>query len=66
MNRTFNWRLVKAPIHVIDYVVVHELAHLLEHNHSPRFWQHVRTQIQNFESAKKWLKDNGQCLEEQF
>ncbi|MGZ9092760.1 MAG: M48 family metallopeptidase, partial [Rhodoplanes sp.] len=65
-NLSFNWRLVKAPMHVIDYVVVHELAHLLEHNHSPRFWQHVKTQIPHFEACKAWLKDHGQCLEDEF
>lgn len=65
-NLTFNWRLVKAPMHVIDYVVVHEVAHLLEHNHGSRFWQHVKTQIPNFEAAKSWLKEHGQCLEEDF
>jgi len=38
-----NWRLIKAPIFVIDYIVVHELAHLLEPNHTARFWNIVRT-----------------------
>ena len=65
-NLSFNWRLIKAPMHVIDYVVVHELAHLLEHNHGPRFWQHVKTQIPNFEASKNWLKGQGQCLEDDF
>ncbi len=65
-NLTFNWRLIKAPMHVIDYVIVHELAHMLEHNHSPRFWQHVKTQIPNFDTAKSWLKTQGQCLEDDF
>lgn len=65
-NLNFNWRLIKAPMHVVDYVVVHELAHLLERNHSPRFWQHVKTQIQRYEAAKSWLKDKGQCLEDEF
>lgn len=60
-NLNFNWRLVKAPMHVIDYVVVHELAHILEHNHSPRFWQHIRTQIPRFELSKDWLKRHGEC-----
>ena len=62
----FNWRLIKAPMHVIDYVVVHELAHVLEDNHSPVFWQHVKTQIPNYEVCKNWLKAHGQCLEYEF
>ena len=66
MNLNFNWRLIKAPMHVIDYVVVHELAHVLEHNHSPLFWQHVKTQIPNFEASKNWLKTHGECLEDEF
>ncbi len=37
-NINFNWKLIKAPMFVIDYVVVHELAHFLESNHTPRFW----------------------------
>ena len=65
-NLTFNWRLIKAPMHVVDYVVVHELAHLLEHNHSKLFWQHVKTQTPNFEASKMWLKTQGQCLDDEF
>ncbi len=63
-NVGFNWRLIKAPMFVIDYVVVHELAHLLETNHTPRFWNIVRTQIPMMEKAKVWLKENGGLLEE--
>jgi len=60
----FNWRLIKAPMSVIDYVVVHELAHLLEANHTARFWNIVRTQTPTMEKARAWLKDHGQILEE--
>ena len=63
-NVTFNWRLVKAPMFVIDYVVVHELAHLLEPNHTPRFWNIVGTQVATLEKAKQWLKENGETLEQ--
>ncbi len=65
-NLNFNWRLVKAPMHVIDYVVVHELAHFFENGHSFRFWQIVSTQIPNYLSAKIWLKNNGYILEVEF
>ena len=61
----FNWRLIKAPIFVIDYVVVHELAHLLESNHTARFWNIVRAASPTMAKAKAWLKEHGQCLEEE-
>ena len=48
----------------IDYVIVHELAHLLEANHTPRFWNIVRTQSPKAEKAKTWLKEHGDLLEE--
>ena len=60
----FNWRLIKAPVYVIDYVVTHELAHLLESNHTPRFWNIVRTHAQYADKARLWLKTHGQLLEE--
>jgi predicted metal-dependent hydrolase len=63
-NVNFNWRLIKAPIFVIDYVIVHELAHLLETNHSPRFWNIVRASSPTMEKAKSWLKVHGEVLEE--
>ena len=63
-NVSFNWRLIKAPMFVIDYVIVHELAHLLESNHSVRFWNIVRAQSPNMEKAKQWLLEYGQLLEE--
>jgi predicted metal-dependent hydrolase len=64
-NVTFNWRLIKAPIFVIDYVIVHELAHLIEANHTPQFWSIVRAHIPAMEKAKTWLKEHGQILEEE-
>lgn len=60
----FNWRLIKAPMFVIDYVIVHELAHLREANHSPRFWNIVRAKVPFTDKAKTWLKDHGKMLEE--
>ncbi len=62
-NLTFNWRLIKAPISVIDYVIVHELAHLIEANHTPRFWNIVKAQITNMDKPRLWLKEHGQLLE---
>jgi predicted metal-dependent hydrolase len=63
-NVNFNWRLIKAPMFVIDYVIVHELAHLIEANHTPRFWNIVRAQAPTMEKAKAWLKEHGQLLEQ--
>src|SRR5271165_463368 len=62
-NVNFNWRLIKAPMFVIDYVIVHELAHLIEANHTPRFWNIVRAQIADLDKAKTWLKENGGVLD---
>ncbi|GAA5135096.1 SprT family zinc-dependent metalloprotease [Prosthecobacter algae] len=64
-NVSFNWRLIKAPMFVIDYVIVHELAHLMEGNHTPRFWNIVRANCPTAEKAKAWLKEHGQILEEE-
>ena len=61
-NLNFNWRLIKAPQFVINYVVIHELAHLIELNHSERFWNIVKVQIPNYLEAKEWLKGNGEAI----
>lgn len=65
-NVTFNWRLIKAPMFVIDYVIVHELAHLIEANHTSRFWNIVRTHVPRTAKARAWLAGNGQLLEEEI
>jgi len=65
-NVNFNWRLIKAPMYIVDYVIVHELAHLLEANHTPRFWNIVRAQSPKMEKAKQWLLEHGQILEEEI
>ncbi|MPM07638.1 hypothetical protein SDC9_53945 [bioreactor metagenome] len=63
-NINFNWRLIKAPMYVVDYVIIHELTHLLEANHTPRFWNIVHAQSSKMDKAKQWLLENGQLLEE--
>ena len=55
-NLNFNWKLIMAPPQALDYVVVHELCHLHEFNHSPRFWALVGQQLPDYEVWKKWLK----------
>jgi predicted metal-dependent hydrolase len=65
-NIHFNWRLIKAPMTVIEYIIVHELTHLLESNHTPEFWNRVSAQLPNYDKAKQWLKFNGHELETDF
>lgn len=65
-NINFNWRIIKAPRFVIEYLIVHELAHLRVPNHSPEFWNIVSIQVPMYEDAKLWLRDNGQILEIDF
>ena len=55
-NLNFNWRLIMAPIEVIDYVVVHEMCHLKEMNHSARYWNLVAETIPGYKEVRKWLK----------
>jgi predicted metal-dependent hydrolase len=65
-NVNFNWRLIKAPMFVIDYVIVHELAHLMEPNHTAAFWSMIRAKTPTMEKARTWLKENGQMLEDEI
>lgn len=65
-NLNFNWRLVKAPMFVLDYVVVHELAHFLESNHTAHFWLIVENQVPKYRKAREWLKEHGGLLESEF
>jgi predicted metal-dependent hydrolase len=58
----FTWRLVMAPLAVIDYVVVHELAHLKERNHSARFWEEVERMMPGYSQHRQWLKQHGHTL----
>lgn len=58
-NLNFNCLLIMTPKEVLDYVVVHELSHRLEMNHSVRFWTHVEHVLPNYKNAKKWLKEHG-------
>ena len=51
-----------APPPVLDYVVIHELCHRLEFNHSPRFWSLVESQMPEYEAWKKWLKGHAEDL----
>ncbi|MEI8054934.1 MAG: SprT family zinc-dependent metalloprotease [bacterium] len=61
-----NWRLVMAPLDILDYVVVHELIHLVEKNHSKQFWHKVQTVLPNYKEQRNWLKLNGDTLINEF
>ena len=61
-NLNFNCLLLLAPAEVLDYVVVHELCHRLEMNHSPRFWAQVERVLPDYRSARQWLRRNGGAL----
>ena len=61
-NLNFNCLLMKAPPEVLDYVVVHELCHRLEMNHSPRFWAQVERVLPDYKVSRKWLREHGNEL----
>ena len=61
-NLNFNCLLALVPIEVLDYVVVHELCHRKELNHSDRFWNEVAKILPDYKCRKKWLKENGSNL----
>lgn len=59
---SLNWRLIQAPPFVRDYLIFHELAHLREMNHSPRFWREVENLCPEYPTAEKWLRENSALL----
>ncbi len=60
---TFNWKMVMAPQEIIDYIIVHELAHLIHLNHSRNFWQRVQSVYPSYQDARSWLRKNGDLLD---
>ena len=62
---SFNWRLVMAPPEVMQYVVIHELAHLFHHNHSKDFWAKVAVYAPDFKVQRAWLRKNASLLRPQ-
>lgn len=62
-NLNFSWRLIMAPLSVIDYVVVHELVHLEEKNHGKVFWTKVKMLMPDYKKHEEWLKKSGYLLD---
>ena len=61
-NINYNWRIVMAPVSIIDYLVVHELCHLRVPNHSTDFWRLVASFLPDFKDRRNWLRQNGKLL----
>ncbi len=61
-NLNFNCLLLRAPEEILDYVIVHELCHIIEMNHSKAFWAEVGKVLPDYKARRKWLKDNGDKL----
>lgn len=59
----FHWKILMAPLKIIDYVVVHELAHLIHNNHSPEFWSIVDRALPDYHERIQWLDENGANLD---
>jgi predicted metal-dependent hydrolase len=62
----YNWRVIMAPLWVTDYLVIHELCHMLVPNHSSAFWEQVGRFCPNYKECRKWLTDNGKLLSRLF
>jgi predicted metal-dependent hydrolase len=59
----YNWKIIIAPDRIVNYVVIHELCHILHHNHSPAFWKAVARYCDDYRDCGAWLKINGALLE---
>jgi predicted metal-dependent hydrolase len=59
---SLNWRLIQTPAYVQDYIILHELAHRRQMNHSVKFWQEVERLCPNYPAAEQWLKAHGKLL----
>ncbi len=65
-NINYNWRIIMAPLSVIDYLIIHELSHLIHLNHSADFWDHVAFYCPNYKDERNWLKKNSYILSSLF
>jgi predicted metal-dependent hydrolase len=58
-NLNFNWKVIMAPADVLDYIIVHEMCHLIHLNHSKDYWKQVSSIMPNYKVLKNWLRKNG-------
>ena len=58
----FSWRLIQAPPEIVDYVIVHELVHIMQPDHSRKFWTKVKEIMPDYERRRKWLRENERLL----
>ena len=58
----FSWRVIMAPIKVLDYILIHELVHIKEKNHSKKFWGCLESFLPDYRGCRIWLKENGNLL----
>ena len=56
----FNWLIMLAPNRMVDYVVIHELCHLIHHDHSPEFWREVMRVMPDYQQCREWLRENSE------
>jgi predicted metal-dependent hydrolase len=60
---SFSWRIIMASLSVIDYVLIHELVHIREKNHSCKFWAYLESILPDYRKHRSWLKENGHLLQ---
>jgi hypothetical protein len=58
----FSWRLIQAPLEIVDYVIVHELVHLRQPDHSRKFWEKVEALMPDYRRRREWLRENERLL----
>ena len=58
----FSWRLIQAPLEIVDYVIVHELVHLRQPDHSRKFWAKVEALMPDYKRRREWLRENERLL----
>jgi predicted metal-dependent hydrolase len=59
---SFSWRIIMASLNIIDYILIHELVHIKEKNHSKRFWSYLESVLPDYRKQRLWLKQNGHSL----